>query len=321
MMAGDGVDFSSGAPVSGDLDVRWIHGSPPGRPDTDPGIQVHAYDPHTFVLRQSKAVHYEAPFLYLFCGNRRALLLDTGATADPRRFPLRATIDRILGDWLAAHPREAYQLVVAHTHAHGDHVAADPQFLDRPDTVVVPVDVDSVRSFFGFGDWPSEVARFDLGGRVLEITGCPGHHPASIAVFDPWSGFLVTGDTVYPGRLYVRDYPAFTASMDRLVAFARSRPVTHVMGCHIEMTRTPRRDYPTGTTYQPDEAPLPMTVEQLVAVRDAAAAAGRRGRHVFDDFIVFHYPSLSAVLGEAARSLRARLRDRVAGLRHPRLTA
>jgi hydroxyacylglutathione hydrolase len=320
--AGDAVDFSSGAPVGGDLDVRWIHGSPPGRPDTGPRIQVHAYDPHTFVLRQSKAVHYEAPFLYLFCGNRRALLLDTGATADPERFPLRATIDRILGDWLAEHPREGYQLVVAHTHAHGDHVAADPQFLGRPDTVVVPVDTESVRSFFGFGGWPSEVVRFDLGGRVLEITGCPGHHPASIAVFDPWSGFLVTGDTVYPGRLYVRDYRAFTASMDRLVALARSRPVTHVMGCHIEMTRTPRRDYPVGTTYQPDEAALPMTVEQLVAVRDAtAAAAGRRGRHVFDDFIVFHYPSLSAVLGEAARSLRGRLRDRVGGLRLPGLRA
>jgi glyoxylase-like metal-dependent hydrolase (beta-lactamase superfamily II) len=317
-MAGDAVDFSSGAPVSGDLDVRWIHGSPPGRADTDPGIQVHAYDPHTYVLRQSKAVHYEVPFLYLFCGNRRALLLDTGATADPRRFPLRATVDRILGDWLAEHPREGYQLVVAHTHAHGDHVAADPQFLDRPDTVVVPVDAASVRSFFGFGDWPSEVVRFDLGGRVLEVTGCPGHHPASIAVFDPWSGFLVTGDTVYPGRLYVRDYPAFSASMDRLVAFVRSRPVTHVMGCHIEMTRTPRRDYPVGTTWQPDEAALPMTVEQLVAVRDAAtAAARRRGRHVFDDFIVFHYPSLSAVLGEAARSLRARVRDRVASRRRP----
>jgi hydroxyacylglutathione hydrolase len=320
-MAGDAVDFSSGAPVGGDLDVRWIHGSPPGRPDTDPRIQVHAYDPHTFVLRQSKAVHYEAPFLYLFCGNRRALLLDTGATADPERFPLRATVDRILGDWLADHPRAGYRLVVAHTHAHGDHVAADPQFLGRADTVVVPVDVDSVRSFFGFGGWPSEVVRLDLGGRVLEITGCPGHHPASIAVFDPWSGFLVTGDTVYPGRLYVRDYRAFTASMDRLVAFARSRPVTHVMGCHIEMTRIPRRDYPVGTTYQPDEAALPMTVEQLVAVRDAAAAAGRRGRHVFDDFIVFRLPSLSAVLGEAARSLRARLRDRVVGLRPRRLTA
>ena len=315
-MADDAVDFFSGAPVAGDLDVRWIHGVPRGRPDTGPAIQVHAYDPSTFVLRQSKAVHYEAPFLYLFCGNQRALLLDTGATADPERFPLRATVDRILGEWLAAHPRDGYELVVAHTHAHGDHVAADPQFLDRPGTTVVPVDVDSVRSSFGFSDWPSEVVRFDLGGRPLEITGCPGHQEASIAVYDHWSGFLVTGDTVYPGRLYVRDYPAFVASMDRLVAFARSRRVTHVMGCHVEMTSTPRRDYPLGTTWQPDEAPLPMTVEQLIDVRDAAAvAAGRPGRHVFDDFIIFHLPSRTAMLGEAARALRARLRGRIPGLR------
>ena len=69
--------------------------------------------------------------------------------------------------------------------------------------------------------------------------GCPGHHEASIAVYDRRSGFRVTGDTVYPGRLYVDDLPAFTATLDRLVAFTRSRPVSHVMGCHIEMTRTP----------------------------------------------------------------------------------
>ena len=61
---------------------------------------------------------------------------------------------------------------------------------------------------------------FDLGGRVLEVTGIPGHHEAAIAVYDPWTGFLLTGDTVYPGRLYVRDMPAFMDSLDRLVAFA-----------------------------------------------------------------------------------------------------
>ena len=126
------VDFVSGAPVAGDLDVRWIHGSRSARRNTDPKIQVHAYDAHTFVLRQSKAVHYEAPFLYLLCGNDRALLLDTGATADPAAFPLRDTVDGILRDWLAAHPREPYQLVVAHTHGHGDHVAADAQFAGLP---------------------------------------------------------------------------------------------------------------------------------------------------------------------------------------------
>jgi hydroxyacylglutathione hydrolase len=106
------LDFVTGAPVAGDLDVQWIHGSLPARAHSDPSIQVHAYDRHTFVLRQSKAVHYEAPFLYLFCGNDRALLLDTGATADPDRFPLRQTVDGILGAWLADHPRQQYGLVV-----------------------------------------------------------------------------------------------------------------------------------------------------------------------------------------------------------------
>ena len=58
----------------------------PGGANADPAIQVHRYDPpHTLVLRQNKAVHYEAPFIYLFCGDERALLLDSGATAEPAR--------------------------------------------------------------------------------------------------------------------------------------------------------------------------------------------------------------------------------------------
>ena len=104
--------------------------------------------------------------------------------------------------------------------------------------------------------------------------------------------FLLTGDTVYPGRLYVQDMPAFIDSLDRLVRLAESRGVRHVMGCHIEMSRSPGRDYPLGTTYQPEEPPLQMTVDQLRAVRDAAvmAVAGSPGAHSFDDFAIFNGP-------------------------------
>ena len=49
-----------------------------------------------------------------------------------------------------------------------------------------------------------------------------------------------------PGRIYAFDFPAFLASMDRMVQFASSREVTHVMGCHMEMTSSPGRDYPPG---------------------------------------------------------------------------
>lgn len=308
-MASEAIDFTAGAPVRGDLDVRWIHGSPRGSARRDPAFQVHAYDPHSYLVRQSKDISFEAPFLFLLFGNERAVLLDTGADRKPDGTPLRDLVDGLIAGWLAARPREGYGLVVAHTHGHGDHVAGDAQFAGRPDTVVVGREPEAVREFFGFADWPSEIVRLDLGGRILEVTGIPGHHPASIAVYDPWTGFLLTGDTVLPGRLYAPDYPAFLESMDRLVGLAASRPVTHVLGCHVEMTREPGRDYPLGCPYQPDEPPLQMTPAQLTAVRDAARqAAAKAGAHTFPDFLIMNGAPRHYLPALIARGLRAKLR-------------
>jgi len=282
--------------------VRWRHGVRARSGGREPKIQVHRHDEHSFVLRQSKTVSYEAPFLYLLFGNARALLLDTGATADPKLCPVRETVDDLIATWRATHERASYPLVVAHTHRHGDHVAGDAQFWDRPATTVVRKDRPGVATFFGFTRWPDQVVTFDLGGRVLEITGTPGHDDSSISIFDRWTGFLLTGDTVYPGRLYVDDMPAFTNSLDRLVRLAESRGVRQVMGCHIEMSRTPGRDYPLGTRYQPQEPPLQMSVDQLRAVRDAAVSiAGSPGAHTFDDFVIFNGPSRGAIARQVAR--------------------
>ncbi|NUT07870.1 MAG: MBL fold metallo-hydrolase [Hamadaea sp.] len=263
------------------LDVTWIHGAL-----GEPALQVHPADDRTYILRQNKAVTYEAPFLYLLVGDDRALLLDTGATAEPEQFPLRATVDELIGD---------LPLVVAHSHGHGDHVAADGQFADRPHTTIVDRDLEEVRAFFGFGPapdrLPDETVPFELGGRTLSIIGSPGHHKAAITIYDPRTRFLLTGDTVLPGRLYAFDYPMFLATLDRLVAFAEEHEISYVLGCHVEMRRRPGRDFPIGATYQPDERPLEMTVEQLRHVRKAAyEVAGRRGVHRFDDFVVYNEP-------------------------------
>jgi len=273
------------------------------------GGQERGYDEHTFFLRQSKTVSYEAPFLYLLFGNDRALLLDTGATDDPARCPVRETVDDLIKRWLSRHARTEYGLVVAHTHGHGDHIAGDAQFVDRPVTTVVGRDLSSVMCFFGFTTWPDQVVQLDLGGRVLEITGSPGHHTSAISILDPWTGFLLTGDTVYPGRLYVEDMPAFTDSLDRLIRLAESRGVRHVMGAHIEMTRTRGRDYPIGTTYQPEEPALQMTLDQMRALHGAAKrVADLPGAHTFDDFVIFNGPSRAAVAQQIMRSMWARLR-------------
>ncbi|NUT32904.1 MAG: MBL fold metallo-hydrolase [Hamadaea sp.] len=273
------------APVAGSWDVVWDHGR-----RGEPALQVHAYNERTFVIRQSKRTSFEAPFVFLLLGDDRALLLDTGATADPELFPLRATVDRLVGQWLAAHPRDGYELVVAHTHGHGDHVAGDGQFADRPATTVINREPEAVRESFGFGDeWPRQTLSFDLGGRVLELIGSPGHHRAAVTFYDPWTGLLFTGDTVLPGRLYVEDRAAYLDTMERLVAFAATRPVTHVVGCHVEMTSRRGRDYPIGATYQPRERALQLTAAHLTEIRDAMLT---RGRGVFrhDDFILYNEP-------------------------------
>ncbi|HEX9229179.1 MAG TPA: MBL fold metallo-hydrolase [Arthrobacter sp.] len=273
------------------LDVRWFAGAPRRGSRAAPPIQVHMAAPNTVLLRQSIASNFEAPFLYLLFGGDRAFLLDTGATADATGFPLRATVDTLIEDWLRSHPRDGYELIVAHSHAHGDHVAADGQFTGRPHTRVVGHSAEDVAAFFGIGNWPRGSARVDLGGRALEVIPTPGHHPSAVAVYDGATGILLTGDTVYPGRLYVQDFPAFQDSLRTLCDFSAAHPVSAVLGAHIEMPARPFRDFPLGSTCHPGEAPLPMTAGDLATVRDAAARiAGRPGAHRFANFIIWNGP-------------------------------
>ncbi|RZT18849.1 glyoxylase-like metal-dependent hydrolase (beta-lactamase superfamily II) [Mycobacterium sp. BK558] len=272
------------------LPVQWIHGSESAKHNTDPDVQVFWYDDDTVILRQNKAINYEAPFLFLLFGRDHAALLDTGATSDPDLFPLRDVVDGLIESWRRRHRRTegSYELLVLHTHSHGDHVAGDPQFVDRPDTVLVPADTSSAWSYFGFVADPLAVRSVDLGERVLDVLATPGHDAAAVTFYDPDTGILFTGDTVYRGRLYIDDWPEFTRSIDRLLDFCASRPVTHVIGCHIEMTTTPGVDYPVRTTFQPDEPPLQMTVDHLRAIRSALREAGPSPvRRVCDDFILW----------------------------------
>lgn len=269
-----------------DLDVVWNSGAS-GAPE--PPVQIHRARADTVVLRQSIATHFEAPFLYLLFGSDRALLLDTGAVADPAASPVRETVDGLVAEWLTQHPHPGYGLVVAHTHAHGDHVAGDAQFRGRPSTLVVGHDVAAVHAFFGItGDGRNGSGRLDLGGRDLVVLPIPGHHPTSIAVHDPATRTVLTGDTLYPGRLYVDDFPAFSRSLARLQRLVRDAGVEHLLGAHVEMSDVAGVDHPRGSTRHDGEAPLPMTPAQLDAVVTAAASTGGvPGRHVFDDVAIW----------------------------------
>jgi hydroxyacylglutathione hydrolase len=106
---------------------------------------------------------------------------------------------------------------------------------------------------------------------------------------DPYTQILFTDDIFYPGRLYVTDWDAFQNSIDRLVQFAESHEISHILGCHIEMSIYPKIDDLIRTTYRPYERPLQMTVEQLQSVQAAIQAIdGKPGIYPFDDYVIYN---------------------------------
>jgi glyoxylase-like metal-dependent hydrolase (beta-lactamase superfamily II) len=270
------------------LDVRWIHGSPDCVTNTDPPLQVHALDEGTYAIRQNKCLSYEAPFLYLLLGERRGVLLDTGAAPPPgKSLPVRDVVDRLVARWQARNGGTLIELVVAHSHGHADHAFGDRQFRGRPHTRIVPGGPAGAAEFFGLANWPEGSATFELGGRALTVLAAPGHEPSHIALYDEATRVVLSGDAFYPGFLYVGDWGAYRRSVARLRDFAERHPVDYFLGAHVEMTRTAGVAYPSGTTYQPDEHVLELTPAQLARLDEALESAGATAaRIVLDDFIV-----------------------------------
>ena len=268
----------------GTLPASWVTGA--SCPET-PAFRVHEYNPDFFILRQSGCTNFEKPFLYLLFGERGAMLVDTGAqTAN-----VAGAVDQVIERWSARHGGRSVSLLVVHSHGHGDHVAGDAQFKTRANTTLVDASPEALTAFFQLHDWPNASATYTLSGRILDVIPIPGHQAASIALYDRRTGLLMMGDTLYPGRLYVRDGAAFTASIRRLVAFTLDKPVAHILGAHIENARTPYLDYPEGTTYQPDEHALELGRAHLLELNDALTGMqGAIVRRGFRDFTIWPLP-------------------------------
>src|SRR5215471_10667992 len=277
------VPLPDGAGVrTGVLPASWLLGGP--KCVEIPQFQIHEYNEDLYIIRESGCANYEKPFLYLLFGKDKALLLDTGAG----KTEVSRYVGLVIDTWLRRNKRESIPLVVAHTHAHRDHTSGDQQLGALPGAMLVKPDVKSVQDFFAITNWPDQIVQFDLGGRILDVIPIPGHEPSSIAVYDRQTGILFTGDTLYPGRLYVRDAATFAASIQRLVDFTHNKVITHILGNHIEQARTPYVDYPVGTVHQPDEHALELGRAQLLELNEALRDLGGSMRRVaFRDFTVW----------------------------------
>jgi hydroxyacylglutathione hydrolase len=262
---------------TGNLPASWITGGPNCL--EVPDWHVHQYNPAFFILRESGCTNYEKPFLYLIFGRDRALLVDTGAGIN---VDTAAFVKKLIAKSLNL------PLLVVHSHAHGDHIAGDKGFVGMPGVTVIPATVDAEQKAFGITNWPDQPGAIDLGDRIIDVIAIPGHQAAHVAYYDRKTGILLTGDHLYPGRLYITDFPAYVASTRRLVEFTETRRVAHILGCHIEQSSTPYVDYPTGTVYQPHEHSLELGRAHLLELMSALdALRGKPARVLLRDLTVY----------------------------------
>jgi glyoxylase-like metal-dependent hydrolase (beta-lactamase superfamily II) len=216
-------------------------------PVTDPWFEVYRVAPAVFAIYEPH--QSEEIISYLIVGDKQAMLFDTGmGISDIRK--VTAELSRL-------------PIVVLNSHTHNDHVgdnwqfntiygmntnftrenargsredaqaelAADqicgelPKGFDRKTYVTRPW---KIKAYTHGGD------RIDLGGRSLEVIATPGHTPDAISLLDRANGLLFTGDTYYPGPIWLyrpeTDLEAYGASIRRLAALAPQ--IKSVLGAH-----------------------------------------------------------------------------------------
>ena len=143
---------------------------------------------------------------FLFTGDDFALLIDScfgGA--------LRPVIEAIT--------QKPVKLL--HTHCDRDHIGASDQFdalYMHPSDFACCVKKNGIQLPL-CPVWEGDC--IEVGGYCLEVVLIPGHTPGSIALLDRNHRFLISGDSVQNGTVYMfgesRDLCAFEASMGKLL--------------------------------------------------------------------------------------------------------
>jgi len=249
----------------GSLPKRWPTGGP--KCMEMPEWHIHEYNPNLYILRQSGCTDYEKPFVFLIFGKQSALLLDTGS----HHGNLAPTLLQTVKKWLNRNQRESIPLSVVHSHSHWDHVDGDDAIEALRDpampVTMVKATPEANAKFFKIEHWPIDVGSVELGDRIVDAIPLPGHDVAAIALYDRKTAILFTGDSVNAGRIFFDDFDAFVKSNRRMIEFTTGKPVTYLLGCHIEQKNTPYQDYPMGTMYQPDEARLELPGSELLEIQ------------------------------------------------------
>ncbi len=184
----------------------------------DEWFEVYRIMEDTFSIYEP--FQFEEALSYLVIGEERALVIDTGTGIGDLKQVVKELTD--------------LPVSVVNTHTHWDHIGSNYQFTEvacfnNPECIEkmkTGKDNESLQgSITGESVWkplpedfdpktwnipsvePTHLLEdgdlIDLGERTLEIIHTPGHSPGSICLLDKKQRILFTGDTFFPGPLYV----------------------------------------------------------------------------------------------------------------------
>jgi glyoxylase-like metal-dependent hydrolase (beta-lactamase superfamily II) len=210
-------------------------------------FEVYRVAPDVFAIYEPH--QSEETISYLIVGRARAMLFDTGmgigdlkgVTAELTRLPVVVLNSHTHND----HVGDNWQFDTVYSmdtdfsrrNAQGSRAAAQTEIQPGEICGRLPAGFDAkayatrpwkIASYVHDGDW------IDLGGRRLQIIATPRHTPDAISLFEPGDGLLFTGDTFYPGTIWLyrpeTDLGAYDRSVRRLAALAPQ--VKIVLGAH-----------------------------------------------------------------------------------------
>jgi hydroxyacylglutathione hydrolase len=299
--------------AAGSMDVKWNEGAEDCSKAPQPPLQVHRYNETTFILRENPCATYEAPFIYLLVGATRALLIDSGDVSDPQSMPLARTVLSLL-------PPANFPLLIVHTHGHLDHRMGDGQFAGAAGVEIIGTSLQDVTRGLHLTDWPNSTATLDLGGRTVDVIPTPGHHPTEVSYYDRATGLFFSGDFFLPGRLLIADTEGDLASARRVAQFLADRPVSYVLGGHIELDQAGGMFL--GVHYHPNERALQLSKADLLGLPSLVSGFngfyGKHGVYVLENQnrVLMAFAAALVVLlvaaGFVVRAMILRRRQRIA---------
>ena len=145
---------------------------------------------------------------FLFCGTKRAALIDTGMNRPDAKQ---------IAESLTELP-----LILVNTHADPDHISGNGAF---DSFYMNPSEEENYRAHGGRGELipVREGDVIELGERPLKVIDIPGHTPGSIAILDEKNRVLVSGDTVQDGNIFMfgprRDLGVYIRSLGHLALY------------------------------------------------------------------------------------------------------